>query len=91
MTPGYEAVRRTLVERLYARRIVVDPYTLMEVATLINLYFARCDPGHLEGAEDALGLILRKLGVKEPMRTAREVISEVVARVKPGCEENHRL
>ncbi len=81
-----EALRRIVSNRGY----VVDPYSMLEVATLIARYASRCDDGSLMGAEGMLSSILAKAGAVDAVGEARDIIREVVETLG-GCEENHRL
>ena len=87
---SYDELRASLLQSLYGRRIVVDPYTIMEVATLVSLYVSSCERGYFEGAVKALSTVLGKLGVDGYERVAEDVIREVVLKGGGGCEENHR-
>ncbi len=80
----YEALRIVL----YAKGVHLDPYTVMEAATLLSRYFTHCDDASLEGFENLMKKALESVGVSIDLTP---VIREVARLVEAGCEENHRL
>ncbi len=89
---GYEDTRRVLTLVLYDRGIVLDPYSIMEVATLIHSYFVRGVESDVRGAIELLYRLLEKMGYENAYSMADSIVREVVARVERILdEENHRL
>ena len=80
----YEALRVAL----YARGVHLDPYTVMEAATLLARYLSRCDKPSLDGFEAMMKHALNKAGVALDLE---RVIREVGRLTGMGCDENHRL
>ena len=86
----YARLLDLLRRSLYARGYVLDPYSVMEVATLVANYIRRCEESSWLGAVGLLSKILGKAGVDDSEDEARGIIREVVE-LLGGCEENHRL
>ncbi|AEM37992.1 hypothetical protein Pyrfu_0120 [Pyrolobus fumarii 1A] len=78
---AFDVVRQVLTHALYNNGLVLDPYTTMEVATLIHLYITTGSRSHYEGAVRLLGFVLGKMGYDDAERIASNIVEEVVNRV----------
>ena len=85
---SYTRVHDALRRVLYWNGVHLDPYTVMEAATLLSRYFDHCDKSSLEGFELLMGKALRDAGASVDLE---HIIREVARVANVGCEENHRL